>query len=120
MKKKGIKPATLAIAIVLLLVFLSAAWVLQKGTEIGISEFVPLVCERNVVDDLDGTVKEERIYHMAGSKTPEAMTARKRVRTTGMPAASADSADSPQARMRKPASVRNSTHHVNGAAAKAT
>jgi aminodeoxyfutalosine synthase len=27
-------------------------------------------------DDLDGTVQEERIYHMAGSKTPEAMTTR--------------------------------------------
>jgi aminodeoxyfutalosine synthase len=27
-------------------------------------------------DDLDGTVQEERIYHMAGSKTPEAMTPR--------------------------------------------
>jgi aminodeoxyfutalosine synthase len=26
------------------------------------------------VDDLDGTVQEERIYHMAGSRTPEAMT----------------------------------------------
>jgi len=26
------------------------------------------------VDDLDGTVQEERIYHMAGSTTPEAMT----------------------------------------------
>ena len=26
------------------------------------------------VDDLDGTVQEERIYHMAGSPTPEAMT----------------------------------------------
>jgi aminodeoxyfutalosine synthase len=26
------------------------------------------------VDDLDGTVQEERIYHMAGAKTPEAMT----------------------------------------------
>ena len=26
------------------------------------------------VDDLDGTVQEERIYHMAGSVTPEAMT----------------------------------------------
>jgi aminodeoxyfutalosine synthase len=25
-------------------------------------------------DDLDGTVQEERIYHMAGSNTPEAMT----------------------------------------------
>ena len=25
-------------------------------------------------DDLDGTVQEERIYHMAGSKTPEAMS----------------------------------------------
>ncbi len=28
-------------------------WALQKGTEIGISGFVPLVCERNVIDDLD-------------------------------------------------------------------
>ena len=27
-------------------------------------------------DDLDGTVQEERIYHMAGSHTPEAMTPR--------------------------------------------
>jgi aminodeoxyfutalosine synthase len=27
-------------------------------------------------DDLDGTVQEERIYHMAGSRTPEAMTTR--------------------------------------------
>ena len=26
------------------------------------------------VDDLDGTVREERIYHMAGAPTPEAMT----------------------------------------------
>jgi aminodeoxyfutalosine synthase len=25
-------------------------------------------------DDLDGTVQEERIYHMAGSRTPEAMS----------------------------------------------
>ena len=28
------------------------------------------------VDDLDGTVQEETIYHMAGSKTPNAMTPR--------------------------------------------
>jgi aminodeoxyfutalosine synthase len=27
-------------------------------------------------DDLDGTVQEERIYHMAGSRTPEALTPR--------------------------------------------
>jgi aminodeoxyfutalosine synthase len=27
-------------------------------------------------DDLDGTVQEEKIYHMAGSRTPEAMTPR--------------------------------------------
>ena len=26
------------------------------------------------VDDLDGTVQEEKIYHMAGSPTPEGMT----------------------------------------------
>jgi len=28
------------------------------------------------VDDLDGTVQEERIYHMAGARTPESMTTR--------------------------------------------
>jgi aminodeoxyfutalosine synthase len=28
------------------------------------------------VDDLDGTVQEEKIYHMAGARTPEAMTTR--------------------------------------------
>ena len=27
-------------------------------------------------DDLDGTVQEEKIYHMAGAQTPEAMTTR--------------------------------------------
>ncbi|MGC8782042.1 MAG: RsmE family RNA methyltransferase [Anaerolineae bacterium] len=27
-------------------------WALQKGTEIGVSAFVPLICERSVVDDL--------------------------------------------------------------------
>ena len=38
------------------------------------------------VDDLDGTVQEERIYHMAGSRTPEGMTTRqldRLVRATG-------------------------------------
>ena len=28
------------------------------------------------VDDLDGTVQEEKIYHMAGSRTPEALSTR--------------------------------------------
>ncbi len=27
-------------------------WALQKGTEVGVGAFVPLICERNVVDDL--------------------------------------------------------------------
>lgn len=37
------------------------AWALQKGTEIGISRFVPLICERNVVDDLTAVAaKRER------------------------------------------------------------
>src|SRR5918994_5608594 len=38
------------------------------------------------VDDLDGTVQEEKIYHMAGSSTPEAMTPqqlRKLIRAAG-------------------------------------
>jgi aminodeoxyfutalosine synthase len=37
-------------------------------------------------DDLDGTVQEERIYHMAGSRTPEAMTTsaiRRLIRSAG-------------------------------------
>ena len=37
-------------------------------------------------DDLDGTVQEEKIYHMAGSLTPEAMTTReieRLIRATG-------------------------------------
>lgn len=29
-------------------------WVLQKGTELGVSAFVPVVCQRSVVDDLAG------------------------------------------------------------------
>ncbi|MGE0703518.1 MAG: aminofutalosine synthase MqnE [Vicinamibacterales bacterium] len=32
------------------------------------------------VDDLDGTVQEEKIYHMAGARTPEAMTTRELAR----------------------------------------
>src|SRR4030095_8802429 len=38
------------------------------------------------VDDLDGTVQEEKIYHMAGARTPEAMstsTIRKLIRAAG-------------------------------------
>src|SRR6187399_37829 len=38
------------------------------------------------VDDLDGTVQEERIYHMAGARTPEIMTTatiRRLIRTAG-------------------------------------
>lgn len=37
------------------------AWALQKGTEVGISRFVPTICARNVVDDLDAAEgKRER------------------------------------------------------------
>jgi aminodeoxyfutalosine synthase len=32
------------------------------------------------VDDLDGTVQEEKIYHMAGSSTPEGMTTAQLIR----------------------------------------
>jgi aminodeoxyfutalosine synthase len=38
------------------------------------------------VDDLDGTVQEERIYHMAGARTPETLTTadiRRLIRTAG-------------------------------------
>ena len=37
------------------------AWALQKGVEVGVSRFVPIVCERNVIDDLDAVeAKRER------------------------------------------------------------
>ena len=37
------------------------AWALQKGTEVGVNRFVPTVCARNVVDDLDAVEgKRER------------------------------------------------------------
>jgi aminodeoxyfutalosine synthase len=35
------------------------------------------------VDDLDGTVQEEKIYHMAGARTPESMTTREIARLIG-------------------------------------
>jgi 16S rRNA (uracil1498-N3)-methyltransferase len=35
-------------------------WVLQKGTELGVSTFMPVVCERSVVDDLV-QVKERKL-----------------------------------------------------------
>jgi len=34
-------------------------WALQKGTEVGVSRFVPVVCERNVVDNL-GAAEQKR------------------------------------------------------------
>ena len=44
-------------------------------------------------DDLDGTVQEEKIYHMAGARTPEAMTtARDRAPDRARRAASRSSA----------------------------
>ncbi len=37
------------------------AWALQKGAEVGVSLFVPTICERNVVDDLNAVeAKRER------------------------------------------------------------
>jgi 16S rRNA (uracil1498-N3)-methyltransferase len=36
-------------------------WALQKSTEVGVSRFVPTICARNVVDDLDAAeAKRER------------------------------------------------------------
>ena len=40
-------------------------WALQKGVEIGVSVFVPIICERNVVDDMDAVEgKRERWEHI--------------------------------------------------------
>jgi 16S rRNA (uracil1498-N3)-methyltransferase len=49
------------------------AWVLQKCTEAGVSRFVPMVCDRNVVDDLDGVESKrerwERIIREAAEQS---------------------------------------------------
>ncbi len=34
-------------------------WVLQKGTELGVAQFVPTVCQRSVVRDMDALVKKQ-------------------------------------------------------------
>ena len=51
-------------------------WVLQKGTEVGVSRFVPLVCERNVVGDLAAIegrrVRWERIIREAAEQSGRA------------------------------------------------
>lgn len=50
-------------------------WALQKGAEVGVSRFVPMVCERNVIDDLDaidsGNKRErwERIIQEAAEQS---------------------------------------------------
>jgi 16S rRNA (uracil1498-N3)-methyltransferase len=52
-------------------------WLLQKGTEIGVSRFVPLICERNVVDDrraVDG--KRERWLRIIQEATEQSRRAR--------------------------------------------
>ena len=47
-------------------------WVLQKGTEVGVSVFMPVICERNVVDDMEAVEdKRERweTHHPGGRRT---------------------------------------------------
>jgi 16S rRNA (uracil1498-N3)-methyltransferase len=49
------------------------AWALQKGTEVGVSRFVPVVCERSVVDDLSAAAEKrerwERIIREAAEQS---------------------------------------------------
>ena len=47
------------------------------------------------VDDLDGTVQEEKIYHMAGSRTPEAMTNDRNSNGSSAPPAGSPSSETP-------------------------
>jgi 16S rRNA (uracil1498-N3)-methyltransferase len=51
-------------------------WVLQKGTEVGISQFVPLVAERNVVADMKAVEQKrdrwERIIREAAEQSGRA------------------------------------------------
>lgn len=48
-------------------------WALQKGTEVGVSRFVPLICERNVVGDMRAIegrrVRWERILREAAEQS---------------------------------------------------
>jgi 16S rRNA (uracil1498-N3)-methyltransferase len=51
-------------------------WALQKGTEVGISRFIPVICERNVVDDMDAIDQKhdrwERIIREAAEQSGRA------------------------------------------------
>ncbi len=48
-------------------------WALQKGVEVGVSAFVPLICERNVVDDMEAVESKrerwERIIQEAAEQS---------------------------------------------------
>jgi 16S rRNA (uracil1498-N3)-methyltransferase len=43
-------------------------WALQKGTEVGVSRFVPTICARNVVDDLDAAEGKRERWAAAGAR----------------------------------------------------
>ena len=48
-------------------------WVLQKGTELGITEFVPVICERSILGDVESvdqkTLRWERIIQEAAEQS---------------------------------------------------
>lgn len=48
-------------------------WILQKGTELGIAEFVPVICERSVLSDVESVDKKsirwERIIQEAAEQS---------------------------------------------------
>jgi 16S rRNA (uracil1498-N3)-methyltransferase len=48
-------------------------WVLQKGTELGIAEFIPTICERSVLSDVETvdekTIRWERIIQEAAEQS---------------------------------------------------
>src|SRR5258708_24850211 len=72
------------------------------------------------VDDLDGTVMEEKIYHMAGAKTPQEMAREelvKAIRETGREPVQRDSLDRPGKREERMAN--DSIASARGAAAAA-
>ena len=53
------------------------AWALQKGTEVGVSAFVPLVTERTIIDDLQAVDSEARTlaaHHPGGRGAVRART----------------------------------------------
>jgi 16S rRNA (uracil1498-N3)-methyltransferase len=78
-------------------------WVLQKGTEVGVHAFVPLICERNVVDDMRAIegrrARWERIIQEAAEQSGRARLPELRPAELFRAAVKPSAPDDPQAGM---------------------